>query len=271
MENTELNNVQLKIKQIYTKIEAKHFDVVIGDYVYEEYETKEHLNQWFRESIKTLHYLIQVYLELKQMPLFLKTFKEKFDNLIEDDEKIIAESQYFIEGEAELILLFEYKRFLEPFDVLTGTRKANEDYNRVINLLNNTGAIISHIEKITGREEDVYNEIKWVLELYYPTTRGGRKDSFPAATKKYNADILIPEIQLAIEYKYIDNTTKKIDDFIDEIKTDANNYKDNLKYKRFVGVLYITDKKIATEAKIKAIWNEKKFPTNWELIICFGK
>ena len=81
MENTELNNVQLKIKLIYTKIEAKHFDVVIGDYVYEEYETKEHLNQWFRESIKTLHYLIQVYLELKQMPLFLKTFKEKFDNL----------------------------------------------------------------------------------------------------------------------------------------------------------------------------------------------
>lgn len=78
---------------------------------------------------------------------------------------------------------------------------------------------------------------------------------------------MIPELKTAIEYKYIDHEDKNIGDYLDHIYVGSTNYVDDLKYDRFIAVIYIEDVVIATPEAIKSAWDNKKFPKTWQLVI----
>jgi hypothetical protein len=109
--------------------------------------------------------------------------------------------------------------------------KIKEDENlKLFSLLQNTGFIIKNLNKPIKNESDIYQQVKWVLGLYYPICRLRNKASFIQEFKTYNPDILIPELKTAIEYKYLDAANDNIDEFIDQIKIDATNYVNDSKY-----------------------------------------
>ncbi|CAD5258088.1 MULTISPECIES: hypothetical protein [unclassified Imperialibacter] len=94
------------------------------------------------------------------------------------------------------------------------------------------------------------------------------KASFIQQFKTYDPDILIPELNVAIEYKFI-RKGNIIEDYIDQVKTDANNYKGDNRYENFVAVLCIEDSASATEDNIRESWTAKNFPDNWDLVVAF--
>jgi hypothetical protein len=104
--------------------------------------------------------------------------------------------------------------------------------------------------------------------MFYPKVKKAPKADFQGFFKHYEPDILIPELRTAVEYKYA-RDKKTLDDYLDEVKVDANNYKSDWRYENFVAVLCIDDPKISTEANIGQAWKDKKFPKNWDLVVVF--
>lgn len=127
--------------------------------------------------------------------------------------------------------------------------------------------ILSNINKAINNEADIYKEVKWILGLYYPTCRSKNKASFIQGFKSYEPDILIPELKVAIEYKYLKSKKDNIDEYLDQIKVDSTNYTGDNRYDKFIAVCCIGNAGIATSDSIEEAWKAKKFPSNWELII----
>jgi hypothetical protein len=116
-------------------------------------------------------------------------------------------------------------------------------------------------------ESEIYTHIRWMLGLYYPSTTRKNTTSFNEPFKLYNPDILIPELNAAIEYKYIDGNAEHIDQFLNELRADACNCTDANRYSNFYSVLYIEDITVATPEHIEVVWKSKRFPENWNLIL----
>ena len=68
-----------------------------------------------------------------------------------------------------------------------------------------------------------------------------------------------------MEYKYI-RKGENIEKYIDQIKTDADNYKGDSEYKFFYAVVYFGDKAEHNPEAFKNAVNEKSFPDNWTIM-----
>ncbi|WP_242203226.1 PD-(D/E)XK nuclease domain-containing protein [Aestuariivivens insulae] len=103
------------------------------------------------------------------------------------------------------------------------------------------------------------------FDLNKSTTRNLGKARFVKKFTTYHPDILVPEISSAVEYKYI-RKGAGIETYLDQIKTDADNYEGDPEYKFFYAVIYFEDKSVINPAGFKQAVIEKKFPENWTLI-----
>jgi hypothetical protein len=269
----EIKYVAEQIKKTISSIEHTHFQWTMGDnyeYNKEEYEYPGWTEKWIRIRIRDLYHLILAYLEMREMPKFLETFKNKFQVIIEDD-KIISEAKIFHpEGEPELIIINQFKQFLDPFKFFDYQQSREDETIKLISILKNTDFILKNSNAEVIGEADIYKQIKWVLGLYYPSCRLRNKASFIQEFKSYNPDILIPELKTAIEYKYIKSKSDNLDEFIDQIRIDASNYTDDYRYENFIAVIYIENASVATPENIEVAWKSKKFPNNWELVVVNG-
>ncbi|KFC19111.1 PD-(D/E)XK nuclease domain-containing protein [Epilithonimonas lactis] len=156
---------------------------------------------------------------------------------------------------------------MEPFSFFDYAKIKEDENLKLFSLLQNTGFIVKNLNKPIKNESDIYQQVKWILGLYYPSCRLRNKASFIQEFKAYNPDILIPEMKTAIEYKYVDSANDNIDEFMDQIKIDATNYVNDSRYENFYAVIYIEDISISTPESIEIAWKSKHFPNNWNLVL----
>lgn len=262
----EIEKIEKNIRKTLTSIESEHFNIMMGDSHggFEE-DYPGWTKSWIEMRLKDLYILIQSYLEIRQMPLLLQNFKhelaKKFEGNIFDSELTNPE------GEPDLIITQLFRRYLEPFAFFDYSKIKVDENLKLFSILQNTGYIIKNLKKPIRNESDIYKQVKWILDLYYPSCRRKNKASFIQEFKTYNPDILIPELKTAIEYKYLDGTSDNIDEFIDQIKVDATNYVNDYRYENFYAVIYIEDISIATPDSIEVAWKSKQFPNNWNLVL----
>lgn len=273
MDKDEIKYISEQIKKTISSIEHNHFQWITR-HEYNPYDEAEEYpgwtKSWLRIRIKDLYYLILTYLEAKSMTHILTTFKEEFSLIINDNEVVLKDELTHPEGEPELVIITNFKRYLDPFKFFDYQQTRENETKKLTSILKNTDFILKNCNTEINNEADIYKQVKWVLGLYYPTCRQKNKASFIQEFKSYNPDILIPELKTAIEYKYLKSVSDNLDEFIDQIRVDAANYTDDYRYENFVAVIYIQNASVATPENIEASWKGKKFPNNWELVIVNG-
>jgi hypothetical protein len=150
----------------------------------------------------------------------------------------------------------------------------DERYNRLSgiryleNVLNNTAVIISNSGTQPRTETEVYKAVKNILEAIFPTSKSP-KSNFIKTAKEYKPDILIPELNAAVEYKYA-STEEKLKVTVEQIAADVKGYTGDKDYNVFYAVFYVTDD-FWGEEKFKQVWKEQQFPKNWISFYKVGK
>lgn len=235
------------------------------DYV-EEYPG--YTNDWIKESVQKLYYLILAYFEIKQLPKSYDIFANRFEFVRNKDQEILKEEQYYPEEPVELKIMHDFYVHLAPYSAFSYKEEKLSELTKVHDILRNTNHIVKRSDINIEHEADIYKEVRWILGLYYPSTRSKSKASFIQEFKSYEPDILIPELNTAIEYKYIKTEKENlIEQYIDEIKIDSVNYVGDSRYDNFIAVIYFENSKLTTPEKVFESWKSKEFPKNWKLII----
>jgi len=269
LKEEDIKYIEKQIKETISAIYHQHYQIVMqeqydSNYV-EEYPGRTY--DWIRRRLRDVYHLILTYLEANQLPLLSENFISKFSDIISDDILILKEETIDPEGESELIILSDFERFISPFKNFDYIQEKDDEKKKLISILRNTGYILKNLKTTFKNEADIYKAVKWVLSLYYPSCRSRQKAAFIHEFKTYSPDILIPELKIAIEYKYLNNAKDNIDEFIDQIKVDATNYINDPLYDTFIAVIYIENIEIVTPEMIKTSWKTKQFPNNWILVI----
>ena len=273
LKQDEIKYIADKIKKTISSIEHNHFQWIMR-YEFNPHPEQEEYSgwteEWIRVRLRDLYHLILSYLEAKNMLHFLETFKSKFHLIIDDDQRISKAEMTHPEGEPELVIISQFKQFLDPFKFFDYQQTREDETIKLISILKNTDFILKNCNAEVNNETDINKQMKWVLGLYYPSCRARNKASFIQEFKTYIPDILIPELKIAIEYKYIKSKSDNLDEFIDQIRVDASNYTGDYRYETFIAVVYIENTSIATPENIEVAWKDKKFPKNWELVVVNG-
>lgn len=273
LKQDEIKYLAEEIKRTISSIEYHHFQWIMRYDLNPQPEQEEYpgwTEEWIRMRIRDLYYLILAYLEAKGMEHFLETFKSKFHPIIDDDQIIYKADMTHPEGEFELAIISQFKQFLDPFKFFDYQQIREDETIKLISILKNTDFILKNCNVEISKEDDINKQMKWVLGLYYPSCRARNRASFIQEFKTYIPDILIPELKVAIEYKYIKSKADNLDEFIDQIRIDATNYTGDYRFETFIAVAYIENTSIATPENIEVAWKEKNFPKNWELIVVIG-
>ena len=190
----EIEKIEKNIRKTITSIENEHFNMMMGEsYGGFEEDYPGWTKSWIEKRLKDLYILIQSYLEIRQMPLLLQNFKYELNKQF---EKNTHESELTNpEGENELVLTQLFRRYLEPFAFFDYSKIKVDEKLKLYSILQNTGFIIKNLNKPIKNESDIYQQVKWILGLYYPSCRLRNKASFIQQFKTYNPDILIPELK----------------------------------------------------------------------------
>lgn len=269
----EIKYIGEQIKKTISSIEHSHFQWIMRHDYNPHTEDEEYpgwTEEWISIRIRDLFHYILAYLEARAMTHFLETFKEKFHAIIDDDKIITKAEITHPEGEPELVIITQFKQFLDPFKFFDYQQTREDETLKLISILKNTDFILKNCNIEINNETDINKQMRWVLGLYYPSCRERNKASFIQEFKSYIPDILIPELKTAIEYKYIKSKTHNLDEFIDQIRADASNYTEDYRYETFVAVICIENTSVATPENIEVAWKAKKFPNNWELVVVNG-
>lgn len=272
MKDEEIKYLEEEIKRTISLIETTYYQELR---VYQNEEDQEeypgYTKSWIEEKIKDLYLLVKVYLEVKDVNTLLNSFEKAFEAFVHDEKSDLVKAvMYHPEGDDELKIIGDFKRYLSPFKVFDYRHDKEVETIKLTSILQHTDYILKNIDVAVTNEADVYKQIKWILGLYYPRCRLTNKAGFIQEFKTYSPDILIPELRTAIEYKYIKDRKENIDNYIDQVRTDATNYTGDSRYENFIAVLYIKDTAIATHDAIHISWQQKKFPPNWELVVAMG-
>jgi hypothetical protein len=215
---------------------------------------------------KRLYYKICLFLELKNVPLYYKSFTLKFKDRIENEE-LTMESYggLYNDSEPSMIIHDQFRDFLSAFVEFDNGFAKKLETNKLKLILENTNSILAKTATTITNETSIYSPIKWITDIIYPTTRNLGKARFIKKFSTYHPDILVPEISSSVEYKFI-RKGEKYEKYLDQIKTDADNYEGDPEYKYFYAVVYFENKNEINKGAFEQAIKEKKFPENWTLI-----
>ncbi|KEO72238.1 hypothetical protein [Anditalea andensis] len=224
----------------------------------------------FSELINSLMKLIIVFIEKQILPSYLEMFKNEILN------KLTNEYLFQINFEPEMHetskLICDIRVFLYPFSqfdsVSDDLNYKKFGFRYLENILNQTGYIISQSEKFPLKETEVYKAVKTVIKSTFLNSHEAGSN-FRKIGKEYKPDILVPELEVAIEYKYGDSE-QKIIKCIEQIIIDVQGYQKDGAYKMFYAVFYVKNDLIG-KLRFEEIWKEYNFPNNWKPIYCTGK
>lgn len=246
-----------------------------------EFSHLEIANEYKREFIfltDRVYNSCLIYFELKRIPLYINEFKDKYSTLINVGEENNTTTELadltFVDiyGVEESKVTKVFRQALYPFKAfatLDNTHLTGLDYLEKI--LNSTNRILSDRKIKPTQESEVYSSVRIVVEATFSNT----KASFPGGTKVINQmaqgyipDILIPDLQCAIEYKFA-VSEKDLNTKIDQILADVKGYDNHSIYIWFYAVFYVKTGAISKD-RFKKLWQTKTFPSNWKPIFVEG-
>ncbi|MGG7551501.1 hypothetical protein ACQ7CX_12845 [Chryseobacterium arthrosphaerae] len=233
------------------------------------YEKKADIEEKFKDEAWQLYNLCTVYFESLNLKEYLTAFKK---DMISQLEESLFENKYSNEDTIPYsITVSKFSKYLVPFEFSQGSyidrllKQAGIIY--LENILRNTQSILNKIGVKPESETSLYNEIKFVIESTFskslsPTSR------FFKCFKNYNPDILIPDLQVAIEYKYA-KSESALKNQIDQVISDIKGYTGDINYKIFYAVFYVT-KDFWGAPRFEEAIKEMDFPMNWKCIYVVG-
>ena len=203
--------------------------------------------------------------------LYSKELLDEYSSLSKVYAKVYDEQSIWHYQGYEVIEVVD--SLLSPFDFMDNDSienlaKAN-GIKYLENILQQTGAILENINIKPSSEPRVYNAVKFVIKAIFPSSIHPTKGFF-TSFKNFEPDILIPQLEVAIEYKYAkDEATLK--STIEQIAADAIGYSYDKNYKLFYGVFYVTGaaKKMGQKRFEQAI-KDMKYPNNWKFYYIEG-
>jgi len=239
----------------------------------EEYLEKESkLKDDFKGLANSLYNLICCYFESIELKDYLSEFKKYFQPILSDRGNLFK--SIYIEEIAEQISWYtsEVWRFIQPFEFSQGEYLdrllQNTGIFYIEKILKNTQVILNRLGVQPNTEPQIYNEVKFVVQCVYPSALEPSPGFFKCF-KNYRPDILIPELHIAVEYKYADSEAK-LKNQIDEISADTKAYTDDLTYNIFYAIFYVTEDFWGIE-KFKEAWATMKYPKNWKAFYIVGR
>ncbi len=228
------------------------------------FEREVELRQPFSDVLESL-YLALVYLcDVNGCGAYLKQCYERFGERFSasDAAEKFEADPYTIETHS--VVLRDLRTFLAPFGVSDISeeqfhRQAGIQYLETV--LANTAAIVHQFKIQPASETDVSHSVREFLKLIFTSARNPPAARFIKTLKSYKPDILIPELGVAIEYKYIE-TEVKLKAVLGEISEDVKGYSGDLEYRLFYAVFYLTHDFWGAK-RYREAWDEFGFPVNW--------
>lgn len=274
--------IKQNIKQLVRAIDSninnfnKNFDSLAIIYRYEDYKSESsqeqisYIEDYLLDISKSIYFSFITLFDTTRTYNSLRHFKE----IIKDrykDRKEISEGEYIdIADEFYSIISSDFYMFLKPFIELyltNETPKSVIDKSYIISLeslLAETNMLCKLSKTTPKKEPDVYNTVKQYIFILFPKSMHVTGQNFPTVAKVYKPDIIIPECNAVVEYKYIDKLDK-VTSTIAGISDDVKGYINNSMFSRFYAVFYMK-KQYLPRKKLEKIWEEKRFPKNWK---CF--
>lgn len=234
------------------------------------YEKKADLREKFSDKSWQLYNLCTVYFESLNLKEYLITFKQE---MIKQLEESLFENSHSNEDTIPYsVTVSKFSKYLVPFEFSQGSyidrllKQAGIIY--LENILRNTQSILDKIGTTPTSEVSLYKEIKFVIESTFSSSVNPISGFFKCF-KNYNPDILIPDLQVAIEYKYA-KSKNELKSQIDQVLSDTKGYKGDINYKIFYAVFYVTGDFLGAPRFETAI-KEMDFPSNWKCLYIVGK
>ena len=274
MKEKQLKYLIKQIKQDLRSISSSYWNNYVGRYEYMSYDEEETEEEKYilednktsiYENTKRLFHKICLFFELSESPFYLQKFKSEFEDIINDKKLTLQSHVLYYDDESSMKILYDFGVYLNSFPEFDYEEEKKIKYDKLKLILENTNQLISKTNTKVKNETSIYKTIRWFIEIIYPSSRGLNKARFISKFKTYHPDILVPEIYSAIEYKFI-KKGESLGNYIDQLKTDADSYKDDPEYKFFYAVIVFEDKTELNKASIEQAVYEKKFPNNWVII-----
>lgn len=277
--------LEKKLEKLLMEAEKLEIDVAFHQMNWAEWEMRveddeppdwlidkdDELIEPFKYLAKSIYLGVVCYLDQLGLENYLKIF---FDQFGKDADKLSGVLDFEIDhlwsGVPRCIWLSRIRQFLNAFPIL---EHEEDRYRRLSgiqyleNILDATASIISKGKKKPRTEAQVYNAVKDILAPIFPTSISP-KSNFLKSAKEYKPDILIPELNVAVEYKYADSE-EKLKSTIEQIAVDVRGYTGDKDYNLFYAVFYVTED-FWGERKFKEFWKDLKFPGNWQAFYKIG-
>lgn len=239
---------------------------------YDYLEDQEELEATFIRKSDEVYKLIISYLETAGQHNLLATFKQEAGPVLRNKD-ILLEGEYDRQsGDVYSKTVALFRSFLSAFEFSAETyanrllKQAGITYLETI--LNATHLIVEESKVTIEKETDVYNAVKWFIKIVYPSSLHPGP-GFLKPFKKYNPDALIPELKVAVEYKYA-RTAEDLKNQFGEIGEDVLGYTDNPTYELFYVVFFVAEDFWGRDG-FKAQWEALHFPEHWRPIYVVKK
>lgn len=238
----------------------------------EEYVEKEidQIHYKFNSSIVELYLLLLNYFETQNSNELLKIFKKDLEHILNPTYvgiSVVIDDDF---GQTYYICneLYSINKFLLSFEAFD--KRINKDIGLIYleNILSHTSYIIRELDIKPLNETTVYNSVKHVIKATFPDYIG-LSEPFYKEAKCYKPDILIPSLNVAVEYKYATDEARLIKT-IEDILIDVLGYSNHPVYKIFYAVFYVRAG-VCTQQRFNILWNGYKFPEHWKPIFVNGE
>ena len=267
-ESETIGSLAKEIQRSLREMEGIFWEVAVASSYYDgnrRSDDQDDEETWLFHGTRVLYYKICLFFELKRLPFYLKMFKDKFAEHIDSVEFVTnSRAPLYENSEPSMVILDNFRDFLSPFHEFDFSIISKGDSNKLKLILENTIPILTKTGTNIISETSISEPVKWIIEIFYPNAKLN-SSRFIKKFKTYKPDILVPEVSSAVEYKYI-RKGKNIGDFLDQLKTDCDNYDGDQEYKYFYAVVYFEDKSQYNPEAFRKGVNEKGFKENWYIM-----
>jgi len=236
----------------------------------DEYEEKHYYEEKMKFDAVDIHYLFLTLFDLSKSRYMKDEYTDLIGSRYKSSEELTKGTYYDLPDDVFSDLSGDFHNFLHPLEVLyqkeieVDSRKSKLEHRTLERLLKETNLLCKLSSTKPNSEPRVYNAVKQYLYILFPKANNVSGQTFPSIAKVYKPDIIVPECNAAIEYKYIDKE-EKVSSTIAGISDDVVGYKKNTDYQYFYAVFYFKYAYVTRERFLE-IWKERKFPINWKPI-----
>jgi hypothetical protein len=235
-----------------------------GQNVPEEFMDEEgELRPRFASALQALYLATVAHIDANQLPGYLDQFYETLGKRF--DSKELAELSPSEDWPPYLHspYLSKLRLFLGPLGINAGSDlyRQKAGIKCLESLLENTAHLLKLLKIKPKSETQVSRPVREVVKLMFEGSRNPPAGRFIKTFKYYKPDILVPDLSVAVEYKFIPSLNA-LNAALAGISDDAMGYTADPQYRLFYAVFYFA-RSLVSEKRFGAAWAEKRFPKEW--------